>query len=289
MQEISINVIQKNGTIDFNDGEIKEALAAEMKFYKGMIFTEDTKKAAKDAVAYLRKLKKELDDRKKEVKRSFMEPYTCFESKVKELNELIDEPIASISGQIEEFEKKRIEERKQMIKTLYEENILDLAEYLPLERIYNSKWENATTTKKAITEEITGLVRGVQKDLETIQAMESEYEEKGIAAYKKNRSLADAIQCIHSYEKQETEILARQKEQAEAAIRETEKPQEQQTAQQDAVECGIPADCCESFMNKPEKPCKGERAIYEVNADIFQIAQLESAMREFGITYRRVQ
>ena len=41
MQEISVSVEQKNGVIGFNFEEIKTQLEAEMKIYKGMVFTED--------------------------------------------------------------------------------------------------------------------------------------------------------------------------------------------------------------------------------------------------------
>ena len=217
MQEISVSVEQKNGVIGFNFEEIKTQLEAEMKIYKGMVFTEDSKKEAKETVANLRKLKKSVEDKRKEVKNSYMIPYTEFENKVKELNQLIDEPINFINTQVEEFEKKRLEEKRQLIRQIYAENIGDMEEYLPLEKIYNPKWENATTNKKAIVDDIATHVMSVRTDMETIRSMSSSYEDKGIEAYKRTLSLNDAIQSIRNYERQEAEIKAREEEAKKAA------------------------------------------------------------------------
>ena len=187
MQEINLLVEQKNGSIETNFEEIKAALAAGLEEYKGMVFTAESQPEAKKTVASLRKLKKAMNDRRIEIKIAFMVPYTNFEAQVKELDKLIDEPIDFISGQIEEFERKRVEEKKVLIGDTYTSIMAEhetAAAYLPLDRIYDSRWENATTTQKSITEAITAHVEQVEKDLATIRAMESEFEDKGLAKYK---------------------------------------------------------------------------------------------------------
>ena len=55
-----------------------------------------------------------------------MAPYDEFDSKVKNLLSIIDEPIALIDSRVKEFEAKRIEEKKLHIKELYEEVIGDM-------------------------------------------------------------------------------------------------------------------------------------------------------------------
>ena len=114
MQDINFLVEQKNGTIGMNFDEVKETLSNGLEEYRHMTFTEDSKTEAKKTVASLRKLKKTVNDKKNEVKKSFMVPYTDFETKVKELDKLIDEPINFINAQVETFERNRVEERKMM-------------------------------------------------------------------------------------------------------------------------------------------------------------------------------
>lgn len=279
MQEINLLVEQKDGSIETNFEEIKAALAAGLEEYKGMVFTAESQPEAKRTVASLRKLKKAMNDRRIEIKKTFMVPYTNFEAQVKELDKLIDEPIDFISGQIEEFERRRVEAKKAMICEIYTGIMAEhgtVMEYLPLDRIYDSRWENSTTTQKAITEAITAHVEHVEKDLDTIRAMESEFEDKGLAKYKATLELSDAITAMNQYQKQKEEILRRQAE------------EEQRKAALVHEEPAAPEVVPEEEKEVRSAPASAGTVRYEVVADPFQIAQLEATMREYGIKFRRV-
>lgn len=292
MEEIRVNVEQKNGVIGFNFEEIKEKLNSELEIYKNMIFTEESKTEAKKTIASLRKLKKSVNDKKLEVKKSFMIPYTNFEAQVKELDNLIDEPINFINNQVEEFERKRVEEKKALISEIYAEIMAEHEEasgYLPLQRIYDSKWENATTTKKAITETITERVDHVEKDLGIIRSMGSEFEDKGIEKYKATLELSDAIEVMNQYQKQKEEILRRQEEEAKRkAEEEARKASEVSSATDTPMqEAPVAQTVPEEKIIEP-KPVN-DSIVYEIIADPFQIVQLEAQMRSLEIKYRRVR
>lgn len=292
MEEIKVVVSQTKGEIGFNFGEIKEKLQQELAIYKNMVFTEDSKKDAKDTVANLRKLKKAISDRRIEVKKSFMEPYDTFETMIKELNELIDEPILFINDQVEEFEKKRIEERKLLINQIYAETIGEYEEYIPLSRIYDAKWENSSTTKKSVKDEMTEKVESVKKDVETIRSFETDCTEKAISTYKNTLSLADTINYINNYEKQKAEILKREEERkvreelakAEQKIEEESVQAEQKEEHPSPVDAGI-----SGIVSHFASPVSCSNAMYEVIADSFQIVKIESFFRENGIEFRRMQ
>lgn len=292
MEEIRVNVEQKNGVIGFNFEEIKEKLNSELEIYKNMIFTEESKTEAKKTIASLRKLKKSVNDKKLEVKKSFMIPYTNFEAQVKELDNLIDEPINFINNQVEEFERKRVEEKKALISEIYTEIMAEHEEasgYLPLQRIYDSKWENATTTKKAITEAIAELVDHVEKDLGIIRSMESEFEDKGIEKYKATLELSDAIEVMNQYQKQKEEILRRQEEEAKRKAEEEARNESEKNSEPDIAvnETPITDNVPEEKFVEP-KPANNV-VTYEVVADPFQIVQLEAQMRSLEIKYRRLR
>lgn len=292
MEEIRVNVEQKNGVIGFNFEEIKEKLNSELEIYKNMIFTEESKTEAKKTIASLRKLKKSVNDKKLEVKKSFMIPYTNFEAQVKELDNLIDEPINFINNQVEEFERKRVEEKKALISEIYAEIMAEHEEasgYLPLQRIYDSKWENATTTKKAITETITERVDHVEKDLGIIRSMGSELEDKGIEKYKATLELSDAIEVMNQYQKQKEEILRRQEEEAKRKAEEEARNESEKNSEPDIAvnETPITDNVPEEKFVEP-KPANNV-VTYEVVADPFQIVQLEAQMRSLDIKYRRVR
>ena len=292
MEEIRVNVEQKNGVIGFNFEEIKEKLNSELEIYKNMIFTEESKTEAKKTIASLRKLKKSVNDKKLEVKKSFMIPYTNFEAQVKELDNLIDEPLNFINNQVEEFERKRVEEKKALISEIYTEIMAEHEEasgYLPLQRIYDSKWENATTTKKAITETITERVDHVEKDLGIIRSMESEFEDKGIEKYKTTLELSDAIEVMNQYQKQKEEILRRQEEEAKRKAEEEARTASEVNSAIDTPmqESPVAQTAPEEIIIEP-KPVN-DSIVYEIIADPFQIVQLEAQMRSLEIKYRRVR
>lgn len=299
MQEINFSVQLQNGTIDANFESIKAALATELDVYKKMVFTEDSKKDAKDTVAYLRKFSKSLDNKRKEIKKAYMAPCDAFEAQVNELKKQVEEPINYINQQIEAFERKRVEEKKALIKEIYAgiaTEHTEAAKYLPLQKIYDSRWENATTTKKAITETITERMIGVDKDLATIRGMESEFEDKGIEKYKMTLALSDAIATMNQYQKQKEEIMRREQERA-ARLKEEEARKASEPVQEEAkpVQEETKSESTKSIQGRvkiiePKTSAENEMSdyiAYKIVADPFQLAQLEAYMRQHDIKFRR--
>ena len=273
---LEVQISRNNGTIDFNFEDLKDALTAELELYKNLVFTEDTKADAKKTVAELRKLKKQISDKRIEVKKLYMQPYTDFEAKVKELDKLINEPIAYISEQIDAFEQKRIEEKRELINEIYLELVSereDIAGYAELNRVYDSKWENASTSKKTIQEAITSYLDSVDNDIAAIESMESEYEAKALMRYKETGVLSDALLTIRQWEKQKEEIL---------------KAEEEKQAEAEADEILDAPEPVEEFIEPTEKNDIMKIARYEVKVDPFQQTQLECYMQECGIQYRRL-
>ena len=273
---LEVQISRNNGTIDFNFEDLKDALTAELELYKNLVFTEDTKADAKKTVAELRKLKKQINDKRIEVKKLYMQPYTDFEAKVKELDKLINEPITFISEQIDAFEQKRIEEKRELINEIYLELVSereDIAGYAELNRVYDSKWENASTSKKTIQEAITSYLDSVDNDIAAIESIESEYEAKALMRYKETGVLSDALLTIRQWEKQKEEIL---------------KAEEEKQAEAEADEILDAPEPIEEFIEPTEKNDIMKIARYEVKVDPFQQTQLECYMQECGIQYRRL-
>lgn len=189
MNELTLNVKQNPGVIELNFDEIEKALDAKLAEYKGAVFTEESKSIAKSEVANLRKLKKDFEDARKGVKKEWMKPYEDFEAKMKNLTEKIDEPICLIDSQLKDFERKRREERREKIKEIYQEIIGDMEEYCDLGRIYDTKWENATTTMRSIRESIATAVESARIAVSTISGMQSDAVEKALEIYKDSQDM----------------------------------------------------------------------------------------------------
>lgn len=212
MNELTLNVKQNPGVIELNFEEIEKALDAKLAEYKGAVFTEESKNIAKAEVANLRKLKKSFEDARKGVKKEWMKPYDDFETKMKHLTEKIDEPINLINSQINDFEEKRRKERREKIKEIYQEAIGDMEEYCDLGRIYDTKWENATTTVKSIKESIAQSVENARIAVSTISGMQSDSVSKALEIYKESQDMAKAVAYINNYEQQRAEIMRREEE-----------------------------------------------------------------------------
>lgn len=209
----NIRVSSECGKVSLNFEEAKAFLEGQLANYQGIIFTEDTKKDAKNTVADLRKQKKAFSDKVKEVKKEYCLPLDNFLAQAKQLEAMFDEPINFITTQIEDFEAKRIAEKKEAINQAYLEVVPEeLRTVVVLSKIYDSKWENATTTLKQIKDDMSATVCNARSAVETIKAMNSEMETKAIVIYSETFDLAQAINFIHRYEAEKKEILERERE-----------------------------------------------------------------------------
>lgn len=212
MNEIQVVVEQNPGQIRFNYDDIKGMLQEKLSFYEGAVVTEEGKTAAKKEVAYLRKLKKEIDDRRKAVKREWNQPYDEFNSKVMALLAMIDEPILLIDKQVKAFDEKQRQEKRQKIMDLYEELVGDAREYLSFERTYVPSWENVSTSMKKVREELQAKIDTVNKDILTISSMQSEVVPKALDIYKRSLDAMEAVRYINQYEQQKQEIIRREQQ-----------------------------------------------------------------------------
>lgn len=302
MKNLELSVTQQMGVITGNFDAIKSQLEREMAEYKGKTFTEETKKKAKEDLADLRKLKKNVNARKLEVKKAYMKPYDDFEEKVKELICVIDEPIGLIDGQVKEFEEKRIIERKAAIEDLYDETVEEeLRDYIPLERIYGDKWTNATTTMKSIREEINLKVMQTRQDITTIKAMKSEKEEEALHLYMNNNNLAHSIQFLTRYEQEKAEILKkREKEEQERRERELEAErervreeerkrirEEERLKEEAAKEVIADLKAVNEEKAADLSSSDSKRVIYTVVATDAELEEIEMALTSLGVYFER--
>lgn len=180
MEELSLISRQEPGiiTID-NFQELKQALEQQLEVYKTLAYSQDSVKAAKKDKATLNKLKKAIDDKRKEIKKIYMQPYTVVEAQAKELIALIDEPLALITGFIAREEAEEKDERRKDISAFFYQNATalgDLAETLfASPSFYDQKWENKSTTAKAYQAAILERINAAAIDISTIRATGGKY------------------------------------------------------------------------------------------------------------------
>ena len=74
------------------------------------------------------KLKKSIDDKRKEIKKIYMQPYTVVEAQAKELIALIDEPLALIAEFLAQEDAAEKEIRKKEIAAYFYQHAAPLGE-----------------------------------------------------------------------------------------------------------------------------------------------------------------
>lgn len=159
-----------------NYEELKAYLTERLEHYSNLVVTKESIQEAKKDRAALNALKTAVDKRRKEVKKEYLDKLAPVEEKFKELCTLIDAPISSIDTQLDVFEEMRKEEKRKEIVEAYDAIVpAELREIIPLERIYSSKWENATMKMPTVEAEIADRVTRTNADMMVLNTIEPEY------------------------------------------------------------------------------------------------------------------
>ena len=228
MNELQVEVRLTAGEIACNFDDIESALRTQMTAYEELEVTEDNIPERKADVATLRKIRGAVDDKRKEIKRDFSKPLTEFEGRVKKIEGIIDEQIDRINDGLTAFENKRIAAKREVIKQIYDRECEGYTEYLPLESIRSSKWDNKTVSDKDIASEIQEMVLRVKSDLAAIEGLQSEIKDKLLLVYKSSgNNLSAAIQRNTEYLDAKRAAEERIRAEAEAKQREEATSQRQ--------------------------------------------------------------
>jgi hypothetical protein len=220
MKDISVEVYQTPGEIACNLDDIKAGVAEMMKAYEGLEVTEENIPERKADLATLRKIVKAIEEKRKEVKRTWNEPYDEFAGRVKEVTDKINEQITRIDSGISEFEKARVKQKRAHVQELYDKQIGEYARYLPLKSIYGPKWDNKTCSDNEIIADMQERVMGVKRDLEIIGNLHSPYEERILKTYEmlglsaaldEHNHIVEAERAVEKRRAEEAERLAQER------------------------------------------------------------------------------
>lgn len=140
--------------VKWNYDELKQQLTEGLAAYKGRVYTDNTITQAKKDRAALNKLATAIDDKRKDMKARYLQPYQDFEAQAKELAQMVKTQAAEIDAQVKAYEQHRKDEKLAKIKELYTAIIGKLANLVPYERLHESRWLNVTTSMTTITEEM---------------------------------------------------------------------------------------------------------------------------------------
>lgn len=295
MSELKFEVVQTAGVINANFEEYEQQIKAEVSEYEGALFTEDSKAFGKKVIAEMRKKRASVVEATRQVKTEWLKPYDEFKVQVDGLLQYVDKHINDIDSQLKEMEAVRVAKRKADIQALYDSVIGEMLEYLPLEKIDDSKWENASVKLPAVKKAMIEAIGKVYEEVTTIKNMESEAVTKALEMYKRDLSLANAVKYINNYESLRLEILRKEEEKKrDLEIERIRREERERVAQEQQIREAARRDTVEELKTVDETlagvwPVEPEakRVIYTVLGTESELEELETALNSLGLYFER--
>ena len=201
MNDMELITRQEPGLVEFyNFEDLKTILEAELLPYRNVVYG-DQKEAEADQKK-LKKLKKTIDDKHKEIKKIYMQPYEIVEAQTKELIAMIDEPLQTIAAFLEQAKAEETEDRHQEIRTYYAKEAAplgDLADALfESPAFWNDKWDLKSTKAKVWQDEVKAKIAQAAADLSSLQTAGDTHTAALVARYLECQDMEQVLKFRHS-------------------------------------------------------------------------------------------
>lgn len=228
--ELRVEPVTFPEVIQFNYEKLKAEITSKVEMYKNLVYTgSDQIKDAKADRAALNKLIKAMSDERIRIKKDCLKPYDEFERKIRELTDIVNEPVQLIDKQIKEYEQTLKEEKRKEIEALFE--TIGFQAFVKLEMIWDEKWLNASVSMKSIEDAMRARLNEISTAVFTLNKL-PEFGFEALELYKETLDLPKAIEKA-----QHMSEIAKKKAQYEAeekARREAEEARAKQIAQEQA-------------------------------------------------------
>lgn len=188
--ELKVNEVIIPEKITFNYDELKRELTEKVSMYETLVYTDENIKEAKADRANLNRLKKTLNDERIRREKEYMVPFNAFKAQMNEIISIIDKPVAIIDKQVKEFEEKQKQEKRAAIEEVF--GTIGFQTFVTLDKIFNEKWLNASTSLKSIEEEMKQLMYRFSTDLLTLNNL-PEFGFEAVEVYKTTLDINKAI------------------------------------------------------------------------------------------------
>lgn len=160
-------------TIEANFDALETHVRKTVEVYEGATYDlakkENIAEAKRDR-AYLNGLKKEIDERRKAVKREYSKPLEAFEKRCKQITSIIDDASDGIKAQLDRAEEERKARAYAKLREHYEEFAGLLAPVVPYERLHEPQWLNKTFGEVKAYAALEEKVSKLAADWETLKS-----------------------------------------------------------------------------------------------------------------------
>lgn len=222
--ELKIKEITFPEVIEFNFEELKQEITERASAYVNLVYTEEQIQDAKKDRANLNKFVKALSDERIKIKKDCLKPYEDFETKIKELDKIVNAAISNIDAQVKGYEEKLRQEKKDKIIELFASK--NTYEFLSFDHVADAKWLNASTSMKSIEEAIDARLEQIANDLATLSNL-PEFGFEASEVYKSTLDINRALNEGHRLSQIQKHKAEHEAEQARLAAEAEAKKQEE--------------------------------------------------------------
>lgn len=218
----NIEIIIENPEQGIANYEPLKAAAQELAaVYGSQLVSPDAIKDAKTDMAMLRKLAKTASDMRIKIEREHAAKIATVTKQLKEVAGIFTDAAAKIDSQVKAYDEERKAARMEEIRQIYAEEIGDMADIIPFDKLYRAEWLNKTTTDKTVRGDIQTAVINAQAGIEQIKGLGSTHENAILSAFLDKLSLADALAAKKRLEDMDAAMERRKAEEAAKAAAKT--------------------------------------------------------------------
>ena len=262
------------GSIDSNIEVIKDKAAAIKSFYANLVISEEDCKDMKKEMASLNKAKDAVKKYRLDIVKKFNEPLDNFVNSAKETEKILTETYDSLKGQIKKFEDETLNQKKEEVKSYYDEYASSLhIDFVPFENSGLSITLSASI--KSLKEASKSFLDRIDSDLKLINTQDEALISEILVEYKRSLNVGNAIITVKERHKALEEEQKRQE--AINALKAEEKKIEEQVEEVTAPKV------------VEREPVKVFTAKFKVEATIDQIKDLKTFMDLKGIKYDSIK
>lgn len=246
----------------------------------------DVEQAKKDR-AVLNSASKELNAKRLELERKFMEPFEEFKKIIKDTTGLIDEASRKIDAIVKAAEEEERRIKRAEIEKIYADIGIDV---VPLAKIFDQRWLNKTKKITEIAAEIADRKIKIQNDLKVINSLPDK--DEVLAYYLDTLDISGAMSLAQKLKENLERAKALEQERKKAIEQERQNAAEQKQAE------AVKPDQQEAVAQKREAIENVQESIHDepiieytlrFRGTKSALMELRACMDRLGITYEKVE
>lgn len=190
-----------------------------------ILTTDDDFENAKKRCADINKVVKNIEDKRKQVKKEYNTPYEIFEKELKEVTAILNTARDNLWGQVTKAEQEIKDKLENHYRNYFEAKAEEsgITAYKTWEQIFDPKWLNKGKKANTVLEEIDGKIETVKHELTAIKALQSEFESVLLVRYTEGYTMTDIITYDSRLKTEKQAIETRKQEVKENTQSTTEK------------------------------------------------------------------